>query len=86
MAIETFNGGHYVITGNDTKTYRLLVLRNALKMEIKGLKLSSHRPTAYSIIKKEFDLKGSKTTVLADFEEILVNEYDIKLTNLCIQK
>lgn len=84
MTIETFNDGGYVITGDSISTYRLLMLRNALKMEMKGLRVSSHRLTAYSIIKKEFNLKGSKAKVLAAYEKILVDDYGLQLTNLSI--
>ena len=79
MTIERFDDDGYVITGDSISTYRLLMLRNALKMEMKGLKLSSHRPTAYSTIKKEFNLKGSKAKVLAAFETILVDDYDLEI-------
>ena len=41
----------------------------------------SRGPSAYSIIKREFDLKGSKVKVLAAFEFILVNDYEIELIN-----
>jgi len=81
MTIETFDNGGYIVTGDSIPTYRLLMLRQALKMEMKGLRISSHRPTAYSIIKKEFGLKGSKLKVLTAFESILVDEYNLELTN-----
>ena len=81
MTVQTFDDGGYVITGDSISNYRLLMLRNALKMEMKGLRVSSHRLTAYSIIKKEFNLKGSKAKVLAAFETILVDYYGLQLTN-----
>lgn len=77
MTIETFEDGGYVITGDSIPAYRLLMLRQALRMELKGLRVSSHSPTAYSIIKKEFGLKGSKAKVLAAFETILTKEYNL---------
>jgi len=80
MTVQTFDDGGYVVTGDSIPMYRLLTLRTALKMETKGLRMSSHRPSAYSIIKKEFGLKGSKAKVLAAFESILVNDYGIPLT------
>lgn len=80
MTVQTFDDGGYVVTGDSIPTYRLLTLRTALKMETKGLRVSSHRPSAYSIIKKEFGLKGSKAKVLAAFESMLVNDYGIPLT------
>jgi len=82
MTVETFEDGGYVITGDSIPIYRLLMLRQALRMEMKGLRVSSHSPTAYSIIKKEFGLKGSKAKVLAAFEAILAKEYNLGTSNI----
>lgn len=81
MTVQTFGNDGYVITGESIPKYRLLMLRQGLKMEMKGLRISSRGPTAYSIIKKEFDLKGSREKVLTAFESILVNEYDLSLNH-----
>ena len=44
-----------------TLAFRKLTLLNALEIEVKtGLKMTSKMPSAYSIIKKEFNLKGNK--------------------------
>lgn len=51
--------------------YRLIVLASALKLETKGLYASRGR-SAYTIIKKEFGLKGSKERVLEQFENLLI--------------
>lgn len=80
MTVQTFDNNGYVVTGNSIPKYRLLMLRQGLKMEMKGLRISSRGPTVYSIIKKEFDLKGSREKVLTAFESILVNEYGLSLT------
>jgi hypothetical protein len=50
--------------------YRLLMLASKLKLETKGLKCSGK--SAYSIIKREFDLKGNKQKVLSQFDEMLI--------------
>lgn len=50
--------------------YRLLALRQALKLEIKGLR-RSRGPSAFAMIKKEQNLKGSKAKVLEQYEKIL---------------
>ena len=55
-----------VITGKAISGYRLLALKNALKLECKGM--TRHGRSAYSIIKSEFGLHGSKQSVLAQFE------------------
>lgn len=81
MTVQTFDNDGYVITGDNIPKYRLLMLRQGLKMEMKGLRISSRGPTAYSIIKKEFGLKGSREKVLDAFESILVNDYDLSLNH-----
>ena len=50
--------------------YQLLVLRKALELEMKGLRMSRGR-TAYSSIKKEYNLKGSRQKILDTFNEII---------------
>jgi len=81
MKLETTKDGGYFIKGESVNHYRLLMLRSALKMEIKGLRISSHRPTGYTVIKNEFNLKGSKLKVLKAYELILINDYGLTLTN-----
>ena len=52
-----------MITGSrNIANARLLVLRSALSLEIKGLRRSRGR-TAYSIIKSELDFRGSRQKV-----------------------
>ena len=80
MSVETFENGGYIITGDSVPRYRLLMLRQGLKMETKGLRMSSHRPTAYSIVKKEFNLKCSKVKVLQQFEELLCEQFGFDFT------
>jgi len=49
--------------------YKLLTLRQMLKLEITGMK--RHGRSAYSIIKQELGLKGSRTAVLQELSTIL---------------
>jgi hypothetical protein len=52
-----------VITGEDNiKAARILTLRSALKLEIKGL--GRRGRSVYSIVKEEFGFKGNKQKVL----------------------
>ncbi len=53
-------------TPQQINMFRLLTLKNALKLECLGLK-HSRGVSAYAIIKKEFALKGSKEVVLKQF-------------------
>lgn len=50
--------------------YRLKVLLSGLRLEMKGMSMTRGR-TCYSIIKKEFGLKGNRQKVLAQFEKII---------------
>ena len=50
--------------------YQMLALRQALKLEMMGLKMSKGK-TAYSAIKQMFNLKGNRQKVLDTFNEII---------------
>ena len=52
-------------TPEGIRAYRLLALRAALGLEVKGLK---GRVNAYATIKKEFNLKGTKAKVYDLYE------------------
>ena len=58
-----------VLTGESINNYRALVLLNALRLECKGIKRRG--PSAYSIAKTEYNLKGNKLSVLSQLESIL---------------
>lgn len=51
---------------NAVAIYRALVLRGALKMEVKGIKRRGR--SAYAIVKEEYGYKGKKASVLAQLE------------------
>ena len=51
----------------NTEFQRLLTLRSALKLELKGMKNS--RRSAYAIIKEEFGFKGNKQKVYNQLDE-----------------
>ena len=61
----------YVLTGEQIPAYRAKVLLAALELEIRGM----HRrgPSAYSIVKREYSLKGSKVSVMHQLIMILEN-------------
>lgn len=65
MPIEVTEAGT-VVTGEEIKLVRLLALKGALKLEIKGLKRRGC--SVSSMLKKEFGFKGSKERVLAMLE------------------
>ena len=52
--------------------YRMNVLEKMLKLEMLGIKMNKGgQPTAYSVIKKEYNLKGSRQKVYDTFKEII---------------
>lgn len=61
-----------VTSPKDIAAYRKLTLRSALGLEIKGLKRRGK--SVYSIIKKEFNLKGNMQSVYNQFETMLKAE------------
>lgn len=52
-----------------TSAYRMIALKHALKLEILGMKRRG--PSAFSIIKSEFKLKGSKQAVLDQYSKMV---------------
>jgi hypothetical protein len=69
MTVQSFDGG-FVVSGDDIQVYRMKVLLRALALEIKGMKISKGK-SVYSIIKNEFNLKGSKQKVFDQFQQIV---------------
>ena len=59
----------------DIDLYSIMTKRSALVMEMKGMKRRGR--SAYSIIKEEFGLKGSKQRVFEQLTEIIeaIKEY-----------
>ena len=52
--------------------YRMHVLHKMLKLELVGIKMNrGGQPTAYSAIKKEYSLKGSRQKVYDTMTEII---------------
>jgi hypothetical protein len=61
------------ITGEENITlFRMISMKSALKLEILGMRHSSGH-SVYVRIKKEFNLKGSKQSVLEQFTKIVEN-------------
>ena len=62
-----------IITGKDNiERFRLITLKHGLKLEMLGMK--KRRPSCYSVIKEEFNLKGSKQKVYDMFCELIKKE------------
>ena len=56
-------------TPEKIELYRMLVLEKMLRLEIHGVRMTKYgQPTAYSAIKEEYNLKGSKQRVWDTFK------------------
>jgi hypothetical protein len=58
-----------VLTGQDITNYRARVLLSALKLECLGMKRNG--TSVYSIIKRDYNLKGTKQSVYDQLKSIL---------------
>ena len=59
-------------TPQKIELYRMHVLHKMLKLELVGIKMNrGGQPTAYSVIKREFNLKGSRQKVYDTMTEII---------------
>jgi len=69
--VEKTENGSLVFTGDDIPIFRLMSLRSALQLEVRGIEFRMGGKSVCSIIKKEFGLKGNKEKVLIQFTEIV---------------
>jgi len=70
--VSVMNNSISLTTPEQISGYRLLMLASALKLETKGIYPIKGSRSAYTVIKKEFGLKGNKQRVLDQFNEILI--------------
>ena len=70
MPIEQGAGG-VVITGESIDHYKFLILIQGLKVEMKGMRMTSKGRTCYSILRREYGFKGSREKVLAQAQEAM---------------
>jgi hypothetical protein len=59
-----------IIGEENIALFRMLTLKQALKLELIGLKMS-RGTSAYAIIKRDFNLKGSKQKVYDQYVSII---------------
>lgn len=61
-----------VLTDSQVTDYRAKVLLSAISLECKGMKRNG--PSAYSIVKREYNLKGNKQSVYDQLSAILAGK------------
>jgi hypothetical protein len=74
MAIETTEGGT-IITGEHIPLYRLLVMKQALKLETLGMKRRGE--SVHSIVKREFGFKGDVVSVYAQLSDYIEEKHPL---------
>ena len=73
MAIEAGPDGMTIYTGEHIALYRLLAMKSALGMEIKGIKVVRH--SVYAQAKRELGFRGNKLSVLRQLEEYIQTHF-----------
>tara|TARA_B100000214_G_scaffold358761_1_gene319554 strand:+ start:207 stop:494 length:288 start_codon:yes stop_codon:yes gene_type:complete len=68
--IESSEGG-VMMTGAGIDFYKLLTIRQALKLQGMGMRLSSKIPQGTTLARKQLGLKGNRESLLLQVEEII---------------
>ena len=69
--IEKGAYGALMITGDGIDFYKLLLIKQALKLQMHGMKLSSRLPSGTTLARKQLGLKGNKESLLRQVEEMI---------------
>jgi len=70
--IETGEGGTSYVGAGAVDLFRMQTLARGLRRELRGMRLTRKAPTCYSIIKREYGLKGGRQKVLDQFLVLLL--------------
>ncbi len=65
---------YQVFDQEQTEAYALIATLQALKLEIRGLRRRG--PSVFSIVKKKYQLKGNKNSILVQFSAIVRQRLD----------
>lgn len=52
------------------KLYRLLTIKSGMELEFKGIRLTRKAPSCFTIVRREFGLKGNKRKLYEQFCEM----------------
>jgi hypothetical protein len=70
MSIERSAGG-VMVTGKGIELFRLVALKQGLKLQAVGIRMSSKIPQATTICRKQYGLKGTLPKLLAQVEALI---------------
>lgn len=69
--MDHIEGGGVGMTGDGIDFYRLLTIRQGLRLQKKGIRLSSRLPAATTLARKHLGIKGNIDKLLAQVEAII---------------
>lgn len=69
--IEASGCGGTMITGAGIDFYKLLTIRQALQLQMVGMKLSSRLPAGTTLARRHLGLKGNKESLLRQVQELI---------------
>lgn len=71
LDVEVSNNGTITMGSDGVKLYRLLIIKAGMEFEMKtGMRLTGKAPSSFTIVRKEFGLKGNKQKLYSQFCEI----------------
>ena len=80
MAISVMEDGGFSVTGKDSiELFRLLSLRSALRLEMKGMKMS-RGVSASTILKREYGITGQRKTQLPKLDALIEEKGEAHLS------
>lgn len=65
--IHVTNSGSTFIGPDGVKLYRLLTIKHGMEIEFRGFRLTRKAPSCFTIVRREFGLKGNKRKLYEQF-------------------
>ena len=69
--IEASGSGGTMITGAGIDFYKLLTIRQALQLQMVGMRMSSRLPQGTTLARRHLGLKGNKESLLRQVQELI---------------
>jgi hypothetical protein len=69
--IEDSGSGGTMITGAGIDFYKLLTIRQALQLQMIGMRMSSRLPQGTTLARRHLGLKGNKESLLRQVQELI---------------
>jgi hypothetical protein len=69
--VENTGGGGFGLTGAGIDFYRLLMIRQALQVQMRGMRLSNKVPQGTTLARKLLGFRGNKESLLRQVDELI---------------